>query len=158
MIAGIKLYLGLAKVAAVALLLLAVAWWWGRHNAEQQDIGYRRAAAEYAAQLVAAQEEARQRERKMMERWEEAQNARIQTEITLDRARAVAAAADRRLQQSAADFGQRLSSATAEACRAAATTAAALLGECSAAYRELAAAADGHAADVGAVMAAWPGE
>ena len=151
-------YLGAAKLAAVALAILAAVWWWDRHNAAQQDIGYRRAAGEYAEKLAAAQLEALRKERRLTEQWEQAQNARMQTEIQLDRARAAAGAADRRLQQSTDDFRQRLSSATAEACRTAAATAANLLGQCSREYQQLAAAADGHAADVAAVIAAWPVE
>ena len=54
------------------------------------------------------------------------------------------------------DFRQRLSGATAEACRAAASAAAGLLEECSGRYREVAAAAAGHAADVMRCEGAWP--
>lgn len=151
-------YLVAAKLAAVALAILGAVWWWGRHNAAQQDIGYRRAAGEYAEKLAAAQLEALRKERRLTEQWKQAQNARMQTEIQLDRARAAAGAADRRLQQSTDDFRERLSSATAGACRAAAATAADLLGQCSREYQQLAAAADGHAADVAAVIAAWPVE
>lgn len=107
----LRLYLGAAKLAAIALAILAAVWWWDRHNAAQQDIGYRRAAGEYAEKLAAAQLDAQRKERRFNEQWEQAQNARMQTEIQLDRARAAAGAADRRLQQSTRPVQQRISAA-----------------------------------------------
>lgn len=152
----IKPWLGLLKGAAVVAAVLAALWWWSSHNAEQQDIGYARAAAEYDKRLAAAKDAARVREQGWFMQWERASHERAETEQRLATARADAAAADQRLRHTAADFRQRLAAASAEAARAAAVTAAELLGECGSEYRALAAAADGHAADAEQCRAAWP--
>lgn len=149
-------YLWLVKAGAVALAVVLAVVWWGAHNAAQQQIGYDRAAGEYAAAQAEAKEGALVTERAWRKKLEDATNARIEAEKQLALSRAAAAAADDRLRKSARDFRQRLSGATAEACRAAAETAAGLLEECSGRYRAVAAAAAGHAADVRKLSEAWP--
>lgn len=157
MIARLTPYLSLIKGAAVIAAVLAALWWWHSHNAAQQAIGYARAAAEYQQRLAEAKVAARLREQAWFHQWERTTNERAETEQRLAAARAAALAADQRLRHTTADFRQRLAAATAETARAAAETAAELLGECSGEYRALAAAADGHAADADHCRAAWPG-
>ena len=149
-------YLLLAKIVAVALLVLAAVAWWSHHNAVQQQIGYDRAAGEYAQKLAAAQAEARIKTQGLFHAWEHAQNDRIETEKKLAAARATAADAVGRLRDAANNFSISLSGSTAETARAAARAAAVLLAECSAEYQRVAAAADGHAADAEQCIAAWP--
>lgn len=103
-----------------------------------------------------AEAKARAKENDWQEKWRGASNARTELEKRLEVARAAAIAADGRLRRATDDFQRRLSEASIETCRTAASTAAALLGDCSAAYRDLARAADGHVADVGQCEAAWP--
>lgn len=141
---------------AAGLLMIAAVAWWHAHNAGQQDIGYARAAAEYLQKLNQETAAARLKEQGWFHQSERAQNERTKLENRLNQYRAAAAAADDRLRIATADWRLRLSLAPVEACRAAANAAADLLGECSAAYRQVAAAADGHAADVGQCEAAWP--
>lgn len=86
----------------------------------------------------------------------EAQNERTKHEKELAIARAAAAAANDRLRVSTDGLWHGLSNASADASRAAAISAAVLLSECSGKYRELAAAADGHVADVRQLEDAWP--
>lgn len=141
---------------AAALLVGAAFAWWHAHNVGQQQIGYDRAAGEYRDALEKQKDAARETERQWQEKWKGAVNERTELEKRLALSRASAAAADDRLRRATDDFSKRLSVASVEACRTAAETAAGLLGECSAAYRDVAAAADGHAADVQQCEAAWP--
>ena len=53
-------------------------------------------------------------------------------------------------------FRAKLPNATAATVAVAADTAAELLGACSAEYQDVAAAADGHAADARLMLEAWP--
>lgn len=149
-------YLLLVKLGAVAIAIVIALVWWGAHNASQQKIGYDKAAGEYLAALNEQKDAARQQEVVWQKQWKGAVNERTELEKRLALSRASAAAADDRLRRATDDFGKRLSVASVEACRTAAETAAGLLGECSAAYRDVAAAADGHAADVQQCEAAWP--
>lgn len=156
MIDLIKPYAGAIKAVLLLVSIAGVLWWWNSFVDRQQDIGYHRAAGEYAAKLAKEKEVALVTERGWQKQLEIANHDRIETEKRLDGYRAAALAADDRLRRTAGDFGKRLSAATAEACRHAAETAAGLLGECSAAYRDVAAAADGHLADAEQCEAAWP--
>lgn len=157
MIETIKAYALLIKIAAAVLLVIAAVWWWISHNAAQQQIGYDRAANEYDVKLAEAKDAARTIEQSWFLKYERAADERTNLENRLANYRAAAAAADDRLRIATADWRLRLSLAPVETCREAASAAAELLGECSAAYRQVAAAADGHAADVGQCEAAWPG-
>lgn len=141
---------------AIGLLLIAAVAWWHSHNAGQQDIGYARAAAEYQQKLNKETAAARLKEQGWFHNSERAANERTNLENRLSQYRSAAVAADDRLRLATADWRLRLSLAPVEACRTAASAAAELLGECSAAYRQVAAAADGHAADVGQCEATWP--
>lgn len=157
MIETIKAYALLIKISAAVLLVIAAVWWWNSHNSAQQQIGYDKAAGEYAVKLAEAKDAARIKEQGWFLKNERATNERIETEKKLDIARAASRAAAERLRIATSDFSQRLSAASLEACRNAAGTAAELLGECSAAYRQVADAADGHAADAEQCISAWPG-
>lgn len=156
MIETVKAYALLLKIAAAVLLVIAGVWWWHSHNAAQQQIGYDRAATECAVKLAEAKDAARTIEKSWFLKYERASNDRTSLENKLAQYRAAAAAADDRLRLAAAEWRIRLSVAPVEACRTAASTAAGLLGECSAAYRQVAEAADGHAADVRQCESAWP--
>lgn len=149
-------YLWLVKCGAVALVLVIGLIWWESNNAAQRQIGYDRAAGEYAAKLTKEKEVALVTERGWRKKLEDANNDRIETEKRLAQSRAAVAAADDRLRRSADNFRQRLSAASAETCRAAAGTAAGLLEACAGRYRDVAAAAAGHAADVRRLEGSWP--
>lgn len=156
MIETIKAYALLIKIVAAVMLVAAVIWWWNAHNAAQQQIGYERAANEYAEKLAEAKDAARIIEQGWFHKSERAANERTNLENKLNQYRAAAIAADDRLRIATSDWRLRLSVAPLSACRTAASTAAELLGECSAAYRQVAAAADGHHADVIQCESAWP--
>lgn len=156
MIDFVKPYAGVIKVLAVLVAFAGAIWWWNSFIDRQQDIGYQRAAVEYAAKLAKEKEVALVTERGWRKQLEDANHDRIETEKRLAGFRTAAADADDRLRRAATDFSQRLSVATLEAARHAAETAASLLGECSTAYRDVAAAADGHLADAEQCAAAWP--
>lgn len=145
----------LLAVAAGLALVAGVAWW-KSHNAAQQKIGSDRTAAEYQTKLNEQIDAARLREQGWFHNSERAANERTELENRLALSRASAAAADDRLRRATDDFSKRLSVASVEACRTAAEAAAGLLGECSAAYRDVAAAADGHLADLKQCESAWP--
>lgn len=156
MIETLKAYALLIKIAAVVLALIAAVWWWNSHNSAQQQIGYDKAAGEYAVKLAEAKDAARIKEHGWFLKNERATNERIETEKKLDIARAASRAAAERLRIATSDFSQRLSAASLEACRNAAAAAALLLDECSREYQQVADAADGHVADAVACAAAWP--
>lgn len=157
MLAALKPYALLIKAGLIIAVLIAAVWMWRGYIAHQQQIGYDRAKAEYAAKLTMEKDLARLTEQELYRRMETANHERAETEKRLADARRAAAAADRRLRDTTADFRQRLSDATAETARAAAATAAELLSECSSEYRAMASAADGHAADSQQCRAGWPG-
>ena len=156
MIETIKSYALLIKIAAAVLLVIAVILWWNAHNAAQQQIGYDRAANEYAVKLAEAKDAARTIEQGWFLKYERAanENAERQKKLNIERA-AFAATADG-LRRTTDDLRQRLSVATIEACRSTADTCIAIFGECSAEVGRLAHAADGHAADAAFCADAWP--
>jgi len=147
------LWLKIGGYAIGALLAVLAYNWFISHH---QDIGYQRAAAEYQAELSREKQKALSIERDLNQLYTEAQNARIESEKLLDLHRRNARAADDRLRIARDDFSQRLSAASAAACRHAAETAATLLGECSGRYREVAGFSDGHLADSEQCRLAWP--
>lgn len=152
----IKPYLGLIQIGLVLAAVIAAGWWFNSFVDSQQQLGYGRAVAEYAARLAKQKEVALVTERGWRNQLEDAQRERIETEQRLAGFRTAAAIADDRLRRATSDFSQRLSAATLEAARHAAATAAELLSNCSTAYRSVAAAADGHLADLQQCEAAWP--
>jgi len=149
-------YLWLIKWIAAGVVVAGLWIAVERHDAAQQKIGYDKAAAIYQAKLDKAKAEARSKEQSWNKQWQGAINDRTKLETQLADARAAAAAADVGLRNASADFRRRLSAASVEACRTAAATAASLLEECSGEYRRVAAAADGHLADLKQCEAAWP--
>jgi len=151
MINALWIKVGGYAIGAV-IAVLAYNWFISHH----QDIGYQRAVSEYQAELSREKQKALATERDLNQRYTEAQNARIESEKLLDLHRRNARAADDRLRIARYDFSQRLSAASAAACRNAAETAVQLLGECSSAYRDVAASADGHLADFEQCRIAWP--
>ena len=157
MLAALKPYALLIKAGLIIAALIAVVWMWRGYIAHQQQIGYDRAKAEYAAKLATEKDLARLTEQELYRRMETANHERAETEKRLADARRAAATADHRLRRATDDFRQRLSDATAETARTAAATAAELLSECSSEYRQVASAADGHAADSRQCRAGWPG-
>ena len=153
----IRPYLGLVKIGAAVVALIAAVWWWNGFIDRQQEIGYDKAAAEYQVKLDEQKKAALEEGRRWDAKLKGAIDERTEVEKRLAAARDAAADADDRLRRTTTDFRQRLSAASVEACRSAAETAAGLLGDCSARYRAVAAAAAGHAADVQQCEIAWPG-
>lgn len=136
----------------VAAALMAGYWWVVRYH---EDVGYRRAVAEYQMKLIEATDAARHREREMQAKVDEAEKGaerekRHQVEL------AVLDSANRRLLNDITDFRHRLPGLAGPACIAAADTAAELFGECADEYRALAGKADRHAIDADTLTDAWP--
>ena len=146
----------LAAAIAVALTLLAIfALGWSR-GADSVQVRWDKAKALQLQAGLEAEQAARHKERSMQQKLNEAQHAATERQIALRADYAAAHAAAYGLRDTVAVLRGQLSAATDQAARAAAITAAELLGECSSEYRSLAAAADGHAADAEACRAAWP--
>ena len=141
---------------AVALALFAV-YLFGRHDgAAHVQARWEADKAVQAGRQAQAERLMRERENLMNERLRKAEsNAETRQNENRRLAADAAATADRLRHDLAAARG-RLSAATAEACRATASAALELLGTCTDAYRDVAAAADGHAADVQTLTEAWP--
>lgn len=146
----------LASCAAVALLLgvtYAAGHRSGAHGVQTDWDAEKAQQSREALRIAVAN---RAIERAWAEKLQGAVDDRTKLEIDLAAARAAAATATDRLRVAAGDFQRRLSEATAEACRTAAGAAAELLGQCGERYRQVAAAADGHLADLRQCESAWP--
>lgn len=146
----------LSRVLAVLLVLLALYATGRHHGAEHVRGQWAQAKAEQLAAQAEAERTARLREQAMIDQLRKAQYEAAERETALRAAAAAAGAAAGSLRNDLAVARSRLSAATAEACRATASTALELLGTCADEYRAVAAAADGHAADVQALTEAWP--
>lgn len=145
-----------SRLMAVGLLLLAV-YLFGRHDgAAHVQVKWEAEKAAQAGRVAQAERLAREREILSNERVRKAEsNAEtLQNQNRLLAADAAAAAGRLRNELDAARG--RLSAATADACRSTASAALELLGTCADEYRSVAAAADGHAADVKTMTEAWP--
>ena len=145
-----------SRVLAVALALFAV-YLFGRHDgAAHVQARWDADKAVQAGRQAQAERLMRERENLMNERLRKAESHAEMRQNENRRLAADAAATADRLRHDLAAARGRLSAATAEACRATASTALELLGACADAYRDVAAAADGHAADVQTMTEAWP--
>lgn len=145
-----------SRLLAVGLLLFAV-YVFGRHDgAAHVEARWQADKAAQAGRLAQAERLMRERENLMNERVRKAESDAETRQNENRRLAADAAATADRLRHDLATARGRLSAATAEACRATAGTALELLGTCAEEYRDVAAAADGHAADVQTLTEAWP--
>ena len=145
-----------SRVLAVVLLLFAV-YLFGRHDgAAHVQAKWEADKAAQAGRVAQAERLMRDREILMNERLRKAESHAEMRQKDNARLAADAAATADRLRHDLAAARGRLSAATAEACRATASTALELLGTCADDYRDMAAAADGHAADVQTLTEAWP--
>ena len=152
MIFALKHWRYLAGAALLALALLFVhAYGQSKYKAGQAQV-----QATWDAARLAANKALIKKEREDVERYHQALAER-ETALAAARAaatRSAAAAASLRGQLDTARG--RLAEADAATCADYATTASAVFAECVARYRSVAEAADGHAADAGALMHAWP--
>ena len=145
-----------SRLMLVGLLLLAI-YAFGRHDgAAHVEAQWQADKAAQAGRKAQAEKLMRERENLMNERLRKAESHAEMRQNENRRLAADAAATADRLRHDLATARSRLSAATAEACRATASTALELLGTCADEYRDVAAAADGHAADVKTLTEAWP--
>ena len=145
----------IAAAAVAGSLAFAAAWtaqgWRGDAALAQLQLDHERAAREVDAKKT-------ELERTNAKKYQAAINAARADQARLAAAADAAAAESERLRHASAAAQQQLAAATPAAVAQYARTAAQLLGDCSAQYQALARAADGHAADAAAVIAAWPGD
>ena len=152
MIFALKHWRWLAGAAVLALALLFVhAYGQSKYKAGQAQV-----QATWDAARLAANKALIKKEREDVERY---QQAIAERENALAAARAAAgkssaAAASLRGQLDTAR--SRIAQADAATCADYAATSNAVFAECVTKYRGVAEAADGHAADAGALMHAWP--
>ena len=145
-----------SRALAVGLLLFAV-YLFGRHDgAAHVEAQWQADKAAQAGRQAQAEKLMRERENLMNERVRKAESHAEMRQNENRRLAANAAATADRLRHDLAAARGRLSAATAEACRATASTALELLGACADEYRSVAAAADGHRNDVETLTEAWP--
>lgn len=144
---GLGALLGVAGLGALAVQ---------RHDARQQEIGAQRERARWQAQALQAEQGARAREMSWRTEVNHAQAQAQAHQAVALAAQRTAADAGRLFSASLARERERAAAAAPDAERQYASTVTALLDECQAAHRELAAAADGHAADSLMLQQAWP--
>ena len=142
----------LKTVLGAALCLGLVVGGWAAYShvyASGNRAGYARAAAEAA--LATA---------KLQAKWQKEKDDAVKDAELRAAASAAAAAALRtaneRMSSLLSSATQRIATAPADAVRAYAVTANAVLSDCERRYSSMAAAADGHANDVRTLMLAWP--
>ena len=142
----------LAGAAVLALALLFI----HAYGQTKYREGQAQVQATWDAARLAANKALIKKEREDVERY---QQAIAQRETALAAARAAAgksAAAAASLRGQLGTARSRLAQADAATCADYATAAGAVFSECVTRYRGVAEAADGHAADAGALMEAWP--
>lgn len=145
-------YLHLIKLAIVAVLCAGSFYAghaWRDRSAQQDQLD---AALAYAGEIVAA----RGQEQAWQDRYNQGVNDAREREKKLADAAAASVRAADGLRRTIAGLKAGLPTAPAEACRDTAAALATVLGECTDRYREVAAAADGHASDAALCLAAWP--
>lgn len=148
-----RILAGVVAVALVGLTLYAVGW---SRGADAVNTRWDQAKTIQLQAALAAEQQHRAREIEWNRRLQEAEHAASDREQKLRADSAAAHAAARSLRDTVAALSTELSTAPAEACRATAAAALAVLSECSGRYRAVAEAADGHASDVRTLTEAWP--
>lgn len=148
----LKLIFGNWRVWAGIGLLIALAYAYFWHEDRIREVyqqGYAAAEAKdrAAAQILTLK---LQKEKDDAVKQAEARTAALQ--VSLARSRADAD----RLRNLLSDAGQRIATASAEAVREYALVADEVFGQCVREYQDVAAKADGHAADVQTLIDAWP--
>lgn len=143
----------LLAAAAGAAIAASLAW-------SAQALRYDARIADLQAQHASAAAAAAQEAQSISTQLQKSKDDAIAKAQERAAQNAAAAAAARRtadgLRAQLASANSRISDATHSACTEYARTAGELLGQCSARYSELAAAADGHAADAVMLRQAWP--
>ena len=147
-----KFWIALAVAAALAFAGLFL------YRAGAAGVRVKWDASIIEQQKFAAAQEAdnRKLENKRQTNVIEAQNEQTKRTQTLQVAAAGARAESVSLRDTIAAIRAKLPSTPGDAASNAASTAANLLGECAAAYQELAGRADGHASDTLTLEQAWP--
>lgn len=148
-----RILAGAVAILLTCMAIFAVGW---SHGADSVQARWDKAKAVQMQATIAAEQEARAKEQSMNKKLQEAENAATEREKKLRADYAAAHAAARGMRDTVAAVRGELPAATADACRSTAAAALAVLGECSDRYREVAEAADGHAADVITLSEAWP--
>ena len=146
-----SLHTHLIAAAISALVAYSVGYTVRDNSAKETELQIAQTYAE-AMKASHAQEQA----------WQSKYNQGVQDAREREKKLAAESAAATRaavsLRHTVADLKGRLADSSAEACRDTADTSLTLFGECADQYREVAAAADGHASDAALCLAAWPGE
>lgn len=140
-------------VAAMAFSLFGAGW---KSGAGSVQAKWDRETIELTTLAVDLDKQAREDERTLAKKVQEAQNAATEREKTLRAERDTAVSAARSLRHTIAARRDELPGNTADACRTTADAALAILGECADTYQRVAEAADGHASDVRMMQEAWP--
>lgn len=141
-------------VALVSAVLSASAATWVQGNAYKARIATLQ--AQHATAQAKAEADARATQLTIDTTYQEALNAARTRETSLRRERDAARTESDGLREQSADAARRLAAAAPAAVLEYATAVNELFADCGRSYQELAGTADGHAADVGALIGAWP--
>jgi molecular chaperone GrpE (heat shock protein) len=138
-----------AMVLAGSFLGASLAW-------DVQSMRLTTLVAEFALYRATSEKLAAEQELLWLKEKENAENEARTRLAALEAERTHLSATALRLRGDVAALRQRLANAPAAACLDAAATLGELLGACQDEYRSMAAAAQGHAADLETLNAAWP--
>ena len=127
-----------------------------KYNSYQQDIGAARVQDQWDRAVILAKDAQRQREIQFQKEKDDAVAQAAKSTQAANAAAASATQSGRVLQSTIETILARSSTDTADANRKYTAALAAVLTECTGAYREMAHTADGHANDVQTLTGAWP--
>lgn len=144
------------RLVLAGLLVIALIGFGWVKGADHVQSRWDKAKTEQLQAALAADQAARDKERSMQQKLNEAQNAAIEREKALRADYAAVHAAARGVRDTVTALRGQLAAASPEACHATADAALAVFGECADRYRAVAEAADGHASDVRTLSEAWP--
>lgn len=156
MFAFVEQYKWLIQLSAMIAIICGV--FYGIHCIldYEQDIGYKKAVAEYTQKQLIAEQEARKKETDLNKKVEDARNESTKREQKInDLSKSLNAATDS-LRDTINTLRNGVPEDSLEASRNKSNSALSLLGECQEEYGKLAEEADRHASDVKLLEEAWP--
>ena len=144
------------EIAVIGGLLISASIWWHRFLDSEQEIGYKRAVAEYDAKLVIIQAEAVKESNTLRQQVVDAQNAGVKREQENALLLTAVNSTSIGLRNATNSIIRGLPTDTIDALRATTIALTTVFNDCQSKYVEMAKNADGHANDTKTLVQAWP--